>query len=132
MVEARGPEVTPQPVRKADVVAEDHTLDDAAPLAGEARRGRPSEPRTEPVGETREASAPSDQAPPVAAQDDVDPLAPEPGGLVEAVRGPAGQDELSEYLEACALRRRAAERQLEEHRLVGQEAAEAGDAGRET
>src|SRR5919199_436807 len=116
MVEARGPEVTPQPVRKADVVAEDHTLDDAAPLAEEARRGRPSEPRTEPVGETREAAAPSNHAPPVAAQDDVDSLAPQPGGLVEAVRRPAGQDELSEHLEARPLRRPAAERQLEADR----------------
>src|SRR5205807_1094659 len=83
-------------------------LDDAVPLAGEATRGRPPEPSAQPVCQTRQAAAPADHAPAVAAQDDVDALAPEPAGLVEAVRRPARAHELPEHLESGALRRRAA------------------------
>src|SRR5919204_3480100 len=131
MVEARGSEVPSQLVRQPGVVAEHDALDDAAPVAGEATGSGPPEPGAQPVREARQAVATADDPPPVAAKDGVDALAPKPGGFVEAMRRSARADELSEYLEASTLRRRAAERQLEENRLVDDQAAEAGDTGRE-
>ena len=131
MVEARGSEVALQIVRQSGVVAQHDAFDDSAPLARQAARRRPAEPAAKVVGEAGQAAAPADDAPPVAAQDDVDPLATEPARLVEPMRRPAGPNELPEHLEAGALRRRPATRKLEQHGLVDPQAAEARDAGRE-
>src|SRR5205807_6297621 len=66
----------------------------------------------------------ADARPPVGAENDVDALVPEPGALVEAVRGRPRQANRRDRLEQGALRRRAAEWQLEENRLVEAEAPE--------
>ena len=71
-----------------------------------------------------------EQTPPVAGQDDVDAVAPEPGLLVETVTGAAGKLRLCAYLEDAALRGRSAERQLQLSRFVEREQAEPSDAHR--
>ena len=67
--------------------------------------------------------------PAVRAQDDVDAVTAQPGALVEAVAWPAAAAAPSRRLEHGALRRRAPERQLEQHRLAKAEPAEAAAPG---
>ena len=69
-----------------------------------------------------------EQTPPVAGQDDVDAVPPEPGPLVETVTGTARKLRLRAYLENTALRGSSAERQLQLSRLVDREQAEPPDA----
>jgi hypothetical protein len=89
-----------------------------------------SKPVTEPVGNSAEATPPTDDAPPVAGQDDVDPSPPEQRSLVETVYGPAWELRLCAHLEHRAERRRAPERQFELRRLVEREPAEAAHLNR--
>ena len=124
MVEARGAKAVPQVGRERLLVAEDDAFDDSAPLAVQPACGRSRERGAQPVGDAPEAAAMAGERPPVGAEDDVDALVPEPGALVEAVRGRPRQANRGDRLEQGALRRRAAERQLEENRLVEAEEPE--------
>src|SRR5262249_43613515 len=69
-------------------------------------------------------------APPVAAQDDVNAVAPQPGPLVEPVLRPVRLHEDTEHLDDGTLGRRATARKLEHDRLDDCEPAEAHDAPR--
>ena len=62
-------------------------------------------------------------------QDDVDPTPLEPCSLVESGLGPSRGDRARPELEHGALRRRAADRQLEEHPLAKLDAVEATHFG---
>ena len=87
--------------------------------------------------ERRRSATPAEPAPlsygppAVHAQHHVDAVAPQPGSLVEPVRRGARQRKHAECLEFGALRRRAAEWELEQDGFVRPQAAEAGhEAGR--
>ena len=79
----------------------------------------PASHRSTSVAEPVDAAAPADDAPrPLRAKDDVDSLPPQPRRLVEAVRRASRGAKLREQRDVGALRRRAAERQLEVDRLA--------------
>src|SRR6266513_2884598 len=101
MVEAGSPEVLPQPLIEALLVAKDDSQQDSASLAVEFTRHH-----------------------------DVDAVASEPGPLVEAVTRPAGKLRFGAHLEDAALRGCSAKRQLELSRLVERNEAEPPDAHR--
>src|SRR5882724_1666030 len=91
MVEAGSPEVLPQPLIEALLVAKDDSQQDSASLAVEFTRHRVCKPASQAIAEASEAAAMSGQPPAVTGQHDVDAVASEPGSLVEAVTRPAGK-----------------------------------------
>ncbi len=118
VVEAGGAEPLLQRVREALVLTEHDALDHAAALPTEARRTVAREPGVQAVGDTAEPRAAADSAPGIGVQHDVHAVPMQPCPLVEAVRRPARRTQHTEHRQACALRRDAAGRQLEQHRLV--------------
>ena len=118
MVEAAGTKVLAQTVGQTLVLAEHDALDHAPAHAGDARDGGAGKPRVQPVADAGEPAAPSDDAPALRPQHCVDPMPTEPGALVEAVREAARGPEHPDQRKAGSLRRCAAERQLEQHRLA--------------
>ena len=72
----------------------------------------------------------ADDAPARSHDDDVHPVAAEPGALVEAVLGPTRGPDLADHVEKRALRRRAARRNLEEHGLAERDVAESTSLSR--
>src|SRR6266567_1681575 len=130
MVEAGSPEVLPQPLIEALLVAKDDSQQDSASLAVEFTRHRVCKPASQAIAEASEAAAMSGQSPAVTGQHDVDAVASEPGSLVEAVTRPAGKLRFGAHLEDAALRGCPAKRQLELSRLVERDEAEPPDAHR--
>ena len=114
----RGTEVLADTVRKSLVLAENDT-EDERPLhsAGAAADGLLDSVAQSVTG-PGDAVAASDLAPGAAPEDHVDPLACEPGTLVEAVFGTARLGHANDRLQDRAARRRAADRQDEEHTLA--------------
>src|SRR5207247_1472558 len=125
---AGSPEVLPQPLIEALLVAKDDSQQDSASLAVEFTRHRVCKPASQAIAEASEAAAMSGQPPAVSGQHDVDAVASEPGPLVEAVTRPARELCLGAHLEDAALRGCPAKRQLELSRLVERDEAEPPDA----
>jgi hypothetical protein len=71
-----------------------------------------------------------DDSPPRCAHDDVNPMATEPGALVEPVARPARKPDLADQVEDGALRRRPAGREPEQDRLANHLVSEAAHLGR--
>ena len=113
----------------ACVVAEHDPFEDRAAFSRETGRDRRGEPAAQAVGEAADASAPADLLPLVDVQDDVHAVAAQPGALVEPVLGPARRPDDGEHLEDRALRRRAAERELELNALVERRRLRTGGRG---
>src|SRR6266550_703198 len=130
MVEAGSPEVLPQPLIEALLVAKDDSQQDSASLAVKFTRHRVCKPASQAIAEASEAAAMSGQPPAVTGQHDVDAVASEPGSLVEAVTRPARKLRFGAHLEDAALRGCPAKRQLELSRLVERDEAEPPDAHR--
>jgi hypothetical protein len=127
VVEPRGAEVVAQLVGEPLVLAQHDTGDHRPPVALQAGRDRPCEPRPEPVGDTRRPTALADSAPAGSAQDDVHTAPAQQRPLVEAVLRAAGTLDLRNHVQLGALRGRAAGRQLQEDRLVEAVRSEALD-----
>src|SRR6266581_3649549 len=102
MVEAGSPEVLPQPLIEALLVAKDDSQKDSASLAVEFTRHRVCKPASQAIAEASEAAAMSGQPPAVTGQHDED----------------------------AALRGCPAKRQLELSRLVERDEAEPPDPHR--
>ena len=86
VIETGVPEGQAQPGRQALILAQYETEHEPAPLAAQAERKIVCEPLAQAVAEAADASAPADLAPGAGSQNDVYPLASEPGSLVEAAR----------------------------------------------
>ena len=117
MIEARRSETSAQLVGETFVLAEHNPGQDRAPLALEAWSHRAREPRPQAVGEARETTPPADDPPPRCPQHDVHAVTTQPRALVKAVLRAVRELDLADYVEKSALRRRAAQRKTEEHRL---------------
>jgi len=127
VVEAARTEALPERVGEPLVLAEEYPLQNGAALPREPWHPVAREPCMETIRDSAEAATTADDAPAIRAQDSVNPVPAEPGLLVEAVRRPTWFSELAEKREACALRRRPSERQLEQHVLVRTERSPAND-----
>ena len=132
VVEPRRPEVATEAVGEPLVIAEHDSLEQRPPLAVQPGGDRAPEPGAQTVGRTGEPASAADLVPSVAAQYDVHAVAAQPGPLVEAVRRSARQLDLPEHPQDRSLRRRTAERKLEQHRLARAKPAEAPDLCRKT
>ena len=130
VVETRSSESLPQIVRERLLVAEDDPFHDPAALAVQPGRDRARQPSTQAVGDAAEPTAPTDLSPAISSQNHVHAVSPKPGRLVEAVLRRLRQTHRDDGLDQGALRRRAAERQLELDGLAEAQAAEASDLGR--
>jgi hypothetical protein len=115
---------------EARVVPEDHSEEHCAAFAVEPVGNGHAKLATEPVREAPEATAVSDDPPPVAGEDDVDSSPPKRLSLVEPVQRPAGELRLGAHLEHPSERRRSPERQFELRRLVERAQAEPADLDR--
>jgi hypothetical protein len=114
------------------LVAEDDAFDHAATFTVEPRSDGPGKPSSQSIGYAGEPAASSDEHPSVGTEDDVDPLVPEPRALVEAVLRWARQANRRDGFEQAALRRGAAERELEECGLPQSQTSEAAHLRRYT
>src|SRR5439155_11996655 len=111
--------------RQPLVLTEHHAFEDRAALAVKVAAERSGHPGMEAVGDAAESPAPSDLTPAVSAQDDVDPVATQPGALIEAALGPSGKREHTEDVQDGALGRGSPWGQLEQDGLVRSNALEA-------
>src|SRR5204863_4882358 len=129
VVEARARKALPQLLGGPLLVAEHDALDQAPPFAVEAGSNRAGQGAAKPVGDSAETAAMADELPPVGAQDDMDAVAPQPGALVKPVFRRLWPPDSGDGLEQATLRRRAAERQLEQDSLPEAEPPEAANLG---
>ena len=118
VVEPGGLEVGAELVREPLVLAEHDPYEHRAPLATEPRGDRARNVRTEPVGDTADPAAPAHDPPVAAVQDDMDAAARQPATLVEAVLHTARSAHRDPQDEDGALRRRAADGELEQDFLA--------------
>ena len=124
MGEARRPEVLTDILGQALVLAEDDAEDECALHPVRATPDGVLDSVAQAVTEARDAAAASDLTPAAAPEDHVDPLAREPGALVEAVLGTAWLRHAHDRLQDGAARRRAADREDQKRTLAQRTAAE--------
>ena len=129
MVEPGRLEVVAELVREPLVLAEHDAGEHGAPLPVEPRGDRARDMRAEPIRDAADAAAAADDPPVAAVQDDVDAAAREPAALVEAVLRAARRGDRRSQVEDGALRRRAADRKLEQHALAQRALVEATHLG---
>jgi hypothetical protein len=98
VIEAGGPKAVAELLRYPAVVAE-HDPDEEQPaLSGRAGRERRRQPAMEPIGEPGDATSLTRPAPLVHLEDDMDAVATEVFGLVEAVHRRSRRFDLREHL----------------------------------
>ncbi len=107
------------------VLAQHDPSQHRAPLPGQSGGDRLRDVQAKPVGDAGDAAAVSDDAPVAAAEDDVDAATGEPALLVEAVVRAARRSHGRSEREDGALRRRPAERELEQDAFTQPALAEA-------
>jgi hypothetical protein len=118
VVETGRAEAVPQLLAQSLVLAEHQPVQDRAPFSPQAGCDRARELAVDPVGDAADPAATADLLPTPPPSDHVHSSTPEIRPLVEAVARTAGCFELDDALDPRALRRRAPQRQLEQHRLA--------------
>ena len=129
MVEPGGLEAVAELVGEPFVLAQHDPREQRPPLPVQPRGDRTRDVRAKSIGDAADASAPADDAPVAAVEHDVNATAGEPAALVEPVFGAARSVDLRPEGEDGALRRRAADGQLEQDALVERAAAEPAHLG---
>jgi hypothetical protein len=131
VVEPGGSEIVSQLLAQPLLLPEYEPGEDGATLSREPGCDGGHEPPANPVGRAGEPATTTDDAPLAPARDNVHASTAQEGPLVEAVARPTRLAELDWGLDECTLRRRAAERKLEEHRLSDRLRTERADSGRD-
>ena len=110
-------EAVPELVREPLVLAEHDAREHRAPLPFEPRGDRARDMRTKSIGDAADAPAAADDPPVATVEHDVNAAARQPAALVEPVFRPARRVHPRTEGEDGALRRRAADGQLEQNTL---------------
>jgi len=131
MREPGSTKVLPDRLRQPLVLPEDHAQNECPLHAVRAPPDRSLDSIAQAIATARNATATSDLSPCARPRDDVDPLAGEPRTLVEAaVLGASGLGHPNDRFQDGAARRRAADREDEEHPLSQRLSAKRSNLGR--
>jgi hypothetical protein len=129
VIETRGPELGTRPIRESFVLAEDHAEHERPTHSADSPPDRPLDPISDAVSDAGEPAASTDLPPCASTYDDVDPLARQPGSLVEATFGLTWLGDPSRGLDDCTPWRRSTHRKQEENPLAEAPLAESPHLG---